>query len=125
MSSMVFQVKSGNDWHDYSDMVQMSGFLWKRNDLDSESSGRTLDGIMHRTKISEKRTVEFQLMPDREERYAALDSDLSPPTVEVRYRDLHGIMTKTMYCSSFTATMDLDIDDSPEWSGGSFTLIEV
>ena len=123
--STVFQVLAGSEWHDYSDMVQMSGFTWKRNDLDAESSGRTLDGIMRRTKIAEKRTLEFQLMPDRMDRYAALDDDLSPPTVQVRFTDLHGVMVKTMYCSSFTATMDLDVDDNPEWSGGSFTLIEV
>lgn len=123
--STVFKVQVAQDtWHDYSDMVKMSGFGWKRNDLDAEGSGRTLDGVMHRAKIATKRTIEFQLMPDRGSRYASLDTDLSPQTVTVQYSDLHGTLTKTFYCSSFSATLDLDIA-SPEWSGGSFTLIEV
>ena len=124
--STVFKVQvDANTWHDYSDMVKMSGFGWKRNDLDAEGSGRTLDGVMHRAKIGTKRTLEFQLMPDRASRYADLDTDLSPQTVTVQYADLHGTLTKTFYCSSFSATLDLDIADSTEWSGGSFTLIEV
>lgn len=126
MSSTVFQVLAGTVWHDYSDLVTMSGFGWKRNDLDADGTGRsTLDGKMHRTKIGTKRTIDFKLMPDRNVRYAALDDDLSPPTVMIRYRDLHGIQTREFYCSSFSATMDLDIDNQPEWSGGSFTIIEV
>lgn len=127
MSSTVFQVRAGSAWHDYSDLVKMSGFGWKRNDLDAEGTGRsTIDGKMHRTKITTKRTVEFQLMPDRTgTRYANLDDDLSPPTVQIRYCDLHGIQTRTFYCSGFSATLDMDDDDSPQWSGGSFTLIEV
>lgn len=126
MSSTVFKVRSGAEWHDYSNLVTLSGFGWKRNDLDAEGTGRsTLDGMMHRTKITTKRTIEFQLMPDRNGRYAQLDDDLSLPTVQVQYTDLHGIQTREFYCSSFSATMDLDIDDQPEWSGGSFTLIEV
>lgn len=123
--STVLRIKNGSAWHDYSDMVIMSGLSWKRNDLDAEGSGRTLDGIMHRAKIAEKRTLDWSLMPDRQDRYAALDTDLSQPTFQAQYSDLHGIMTKTFYCSSFTAQLDLDIDDQPEWSGGSFTMIEV
>lgn len=124
--STVFKILTAPDtWHDYSDMVKMSGFGWKRNDLDAEGSGRTLDGVMHRSKIATKRTIEFQLMPDRASRYADLDTDLSPQTVTVQYSDLHGILTKTFYCSSFSATLDLDIANAPDWSGGSFTLIEV
>lgn len=103
----------------------MSGLSWKRNDLDAEGTGRTLDGIMHRSKITDKRTLDWNLMPDRQERYAALDTDLSQPTFQAQYSDLHGIMTKTFYCSSFSAKLDLDINDQPEWSSGSFTMIEV
>ena len=111
-------------WHDYSSMVKMSGFAWKRNDLDAEGSGRTLDGLMWRSKVADKRTIDFQLMPDREDKYAALDTDLQQPFFQAQFADLHGIQTKTFYCSSFAATLDDDIDDACRWSGGSFTIIE-
>ena len=127
MSSTVFKIynATAEAWHDYSSMVKRSGLGWSRNDLDSDSSGRTLDGLMHRTMIATKRKLGFELMPDRQSRYADLDDDLSQPTFSVMYADLHGIETRTFYCSSFTCTLDEDIDDDPEWNGGSFSLVEV
>lgn len=124
MSSTVLKIKNGSDWHDYSDMVKLSGMGWKRNDLDADGSGRTLDGLMWRSVVARKRTLDFEVLPDREARYAALDTDLQQPLFEAMYADLHGVLTKTFYCSSFSATLDLDIDDRREWSGGKFTLIE-
>jgi hypothetical protein len=121
----VLRIKNGSSWHDYSNMVQLSGVGWKRNDLDADGSGRTLDGRMHRAKITDKRTMDYTLMPDRQSRYAALDTDLSQEEFEAQYEDLHGLMTKTFYCSSFSATMDQYGENGAEWSGGSFTLIEV
>lgn len=122
--STVLKIKNGSDWHDYSDMVKLSGVSWKRNDLDAEGAGRTLDGLMWRAVVANKRAQEFALMPDRQERYAALDTDLQQPFFEAQIADLHGIQTRTFYCSSFAATLDMDIDDAPEWSGGRFTIIE-
>lgn len=123
--STVLKIKSGGSWHDYSSLVIRSGLGWTRNDLDSDSTGRTLDGVMHRTKVDTKRKLSFKLMPDIQSRYAALDDDLSQETFEAQYADLHGIQTRTFYCSSFAADLDEDIGDDPEWSGGSFSIIEV
>ena len=64
-------------------------------------------------------------MPDRQSRYADLDDDLSQDTFLAEYADLHGIQQRTFYCSSFAATLDEDVDDDPEWSGGAFSIIEV
>lgn len=116
---------TANAWHDYSSMARRSGIGWQRSDLDSDSSGRTLDGLMHRTRIADKRKLSFELMPDRQSRYADLDTDLQQTTFSVQYADLHGIQTRTFYCSSFQCTLDEDIGDNPEWSGGSFNIIEV
>lgn len=125
--STVLQIYSqtAGAWHDYSGMVKRSGLSWSRNDLDSDDAGRTLDTVMHRAKLGAKRSISFQCMPDRQSRYADLDTDLSQETFQARYADLHGIMTKTFYCSSFSATLDEDADDDPEWSGGAFEMIEV
>jgi hypothetical protein len=125
--STVFKIYSvaAGAWHDYSSTVKRSGFGWSRNDLDGDNAGRTLDGIMHRAKIGAKRKISFELMPDRQAVYQALDDDLSQETFSAQYADLHGIQTRTFYCSSFTATLDEDIGDAPEWSGGSFSVIEV
>ena len=66
MSSTVLKIKNGSSWHDYSDMVKMSGLGWKRNDLDADGSGRSpLDGLMWRSVVARKRTLSFDAMPDR------------------------------------------------------------
>ena len=47
---MVFKI-NGTDILPY---VAYQGLKWQRNDLDSEGAGRTLDGIMHRARVSSK-----------------------------------------------------------------------
>ena len=125
--STVFKIynDAAQAWHDYSAMAKRSSIGWQRSDLDSDSSGRTLDGLMHRTKIADKRKLSYELMPDRQSRYADLDIDLQQTTFQAQYADLHGIQTRTFYCSAFQCTLDEDIGDDPEWSGGSFNIIEV
>lgn len=36
---------------------------WSENDLDSPNSGRTLDGLMHRGKVTSKRRADIKLLP--------------------------------------------------------------
>lgn len=124
--STVFKIynAAAAQWHDWSDMAKRSGIGWTRNDLDGDDTGRTLDMEMQRVKLGAKRKLSFELMPDRQSRYAALDDDLSQTFFQAQYADLHGIQTRTFYCTSFACTLDEDVDDDPEWSGGSFNIIE-
>ncbi len=116
-------VINGND---YSRIVKRKGVSWARNDLDSEKTKRTKAGTLRRDKITTKRTISFEILPTATQaELAMLDDDLSRPTFNAKYLDLHGIQTRTFYCSSFSATLD-EIDGSKsEWSGGSFNMIEV
>lgn len=126
MSSKVFEIlSSGGVWHDYSAVVKAKGVAWKRTVLLAESSeDRTLDKKLRPVKINNVRTLTFQLMPDRKEVYAALDTDLQQVPVTIRYTDLHGVMTKTFICREFSANLDLVVDNQGEWSAGSFTIEE-
>ena len=36
---------------------------WSENDLDSPDAGRTLDGLMHRGKVTSKRRADIKLIP--------------------------------------------------------------
>ena len=36
---------------------------WSENDLDGPNSGRTLDGLMHRDKVTSKRRADIKLLP--------------------------------------------------------------
>ena len=112
--------------HDYSHNIEKSGYAWSREDLDSDKTTRTKDGRMRRDKITTKRKLSYTLIHMTREQLAQLDDDLSPATFSVTYRDLHGASTRTFYCSSFSATMDMALgEDNELWSGASFNLIEV
>lgn len=112
--------------HDYSHLVKRRGVGWKRNDLDSEKTKRTKAGTLRRDKITTKRTLSYEILPiATQAELAQLDDDLSEETFAARYLDLHGIQTRTFYCSSFSATLDDIQGDENNWSGGTFNMIEV
>ena len=112
--------------HDYSHLIKRRGVGWKRNDLDSEKTKRTKAGTMRRDKVTTKRTVSYEILPTATQaELAQLDDDLSAETFTARYLDLHGVQTRTFYCSSFSATIDDVRNGKTNWSGGAFNMIEV
>lgn len=111
--------------HDYSQFIKRKGVGWSRNDLDSEKTIRTKDGKMRRDKITTKRKCSYALMNMTQEQLAQLDDDLSESTFSVTYLDLHGVQTRTFYCSSFAATLAECVDDNPAWEDAAFSITEV
>lgn len=111
--------------NDYSKFVEMKGTNWSRNDLDGENTTRTKDGNLRREKITTKRKLTYKLMHMTQAELAQLDSDLSEATFSATYLDLHGVMTRTFYCSAFSATLDCVYSDGGEWSEATFNMIEV
>lgn len=110
---------------DYSAHIEAKGISWSRNDVDSEKTKRTKDGTLRRYKITTKRKLSYKLIHMTREQLAALDNALSAPTFSAVYLDLHGVMTRTFYCSTFAATMDTAYGGDGEWSGAAFDMIEV
>lgn len=112
--------------HDYSQCVESKGVAWERNDLDSDKTGRSnLTGEMYRQKVGTKRKVSYRLMNMTRAELAQLDDDLSEEFFSAKYLDLHGVMTKTFYCSSFKATIEnVYSDDESVWGDASFSMIE-
>lgn len=111
--------------HDYSRFVERKGYGWSRNDLDSEKTTRLKNGMMRRNKVTTKRKLSYNLMNIPREMLAQLDDDLDLETFEAQYLDLHGVMTKTFYCSSFAATLSEIRDGYEDWEGASFSITEV
>lgn len=112
--------------HDYSQYVKKTGYGWSRSDLDSAQSTRTKDGRLRRDKLAAKRKLTYSVMGMTRQMLAQLDDDLSQPTFQAAYMDLHGQMTREFYCSSFSASLTTTLRDGPDaWTSDSFTLIEV
>ena len=115
------------DGVDYIDCISMKdGLAWECNDLDSSESVRTMDGLMHRKRITQKRKIKVSLVPLTTERFKELCDALSTEYVEVTLLDpKEGYATTfTFYGSSIqSAIMSYD-GNNTFWSGGKFNLIE-
>ena len=110
--------------HDWSHLILSKGYGWSRNDLDSDQTKRPKNGVLRRVKIGTKRKLTFTTMPAPRETLARLDDDLSDTFFQATYLDLHGIMTKTFYCTSFELTAEEVGEDYESWSSASFSIIE-
>ena len=110
--------------HDWSRLIESKGYGWTRNDLDGSNAGRPKNGLMRRDKIGTKRKLSFTTMPAPRETLAQLDDDLSDTFFTATYLDLHGVMTRTFYCSSFETSLAEAGDGYETWLSASFNIIE-
>jgi len=110
---------------EYSAHIEVKGVGWSRNDVDSEKTTRTKDGKLRRDKITTKRKLSYKLVHMTREELARLDDDLNQPTFSATYMDLHGVMTREFYCSSFSATLESAYSEEGEWGAAAFDMIEV
>lgn len=111
---------------DYIQYIKCDGIEWECNDLDSEESGRTLDGLMHRSKVTEKRKITVNLIPVITEVFSEISQALNEEFVDIKILDpkLGAQTVFTFYGSSIkAATMFFDGNDC-KWTGGQFNLIE-
>lgn len=113
------------DGQDFTYMIPEGAIKWSRNDLDSEETGRTLDGVIHRTRIAIKRKLSITTMPLTTEQIIALNAALQPVFITVKYLDpIDGITTRTFYGSTVESTTQITMDGETYWTGTTFNLIE-
>ena len=83
---------------------------WSENDLDSPNAGRTLDGLMHRGKVTSKRRADIKLMPEKasvinpvlqiiRNEYFMCETDLAPSD--------GGVLYMTMYNSTRSGSIQI------------------
>jgi hypothetical protein len=108
---------------DITPYIEQKGIKWTRNDLDGSNAGRTMDGIMHRERVSSKVRLDITCLPLRSEDAAIVLNAIYPEYVEVEYIDpMYGRVLKTMYSNNTPATYIDTVTDL--WEGISFPLIE-
>lgn len=103
--------------------IEQKGIKWQRNDLDGSNAGRTMDGVMHRERISSKVRLDITCLPLTSEGAKTVLNAIYPEYVEVEYVDpMYGYSIKTMYSNNTPATyIDTETD---LWEGITFPLIE-
>lgn len=110
---------------DLTELVAEGGLKWSRNDLDSDKSGRTLDGVMHRTRVAMKRKLSVTLRRLDTQQLMAVNQALAPQFVTVTYLDpLDGAATRVFYSSTVEAAVQTVAGGRTFWDGVTFSLIE-
>lgn len=103
------------------------GLKWKLSDLDASDAGRTLDGIMHRSRVAQKVDLEVTCRPLTTAQAGIVLQAINPEWVTVVYDDprLGTTATKTMYSNNRPATFaQRQTDGTYLWKDITFPLIE-
>lgn len=106
--------------------IAYGGLKWQRNDIDAPNTGRAMDGLMYRGRVTTKIRLDVtcRLLTASELRLVL--NTILPEYVTVTYDDpMYGTVTKTMYSNNNPAVYQLHKNDGTEWwSGVTFPLIE-
>lgn len=103
------------------------GVKWTRSDIDSPNAGRTMDGLMHRGRVTTKIRLDITCRPLTTQEASIVLKAIYPQYVTVRYTDpMQGsVVTKTMYANNNPASFLLKRKNQPElWDGITFPLVE-
>lgn len=123
---MTLTIGTGGSAVDMTPYIASGGVKWSRNDIDSPNTGRTLDGLMHRGRVSTKIRLDITCRPLKASELSIVLTAIYPEYVTVTYTDpMLGTVTKTMYSNNNPASYLFKRPDGTEWwSGITFPLVE-
>lgn len=116
------------DGVDITPYMNWEGFKYGTNDLDSDEAGRTLDGIMHRSRVATKIRLDVTTKKLRTSEAQKILKLIRPEWVTVTYLDLcEGLRTVQMYSNNHSIDMaasGVDTEGGILWNEFTFPLIE-
>ena len=114
---------------DMTPYIAFRGVKWQRNDIDSPDTGRTLDGKMHRGRVTTKIRLDITCRPLTTQEISTVLNAIYPEYVTVQYTDpmAGGTVTKTMYSNNNPANYLIHREgNKPDlWDSITFPLVEV
>lgn len=112
---------------DITPYIAFKGVKWTRSDIDSPDTGRTMDGLMHRGRVTTKIRLDITCKPLTASQASVVHNAVYPEYVTVRYTDPQagGIVTKTMYSNNNPASFLINRENTDAlWDGITFPLVE-
>lgn len=111
---------------DFTPYIAYGGLKWQRNDVDGPDSGRAMDAMMYRDRISIKIRLDVTCRLLKNDEVRTVLNAILPEYVTVTYDDpMYGTVTKTMYSNNNPATFQIKKRNGTEyWAGVTFPLIE-
>ena len=106
--------------------IAQGGLKWSRNDIDAPNTGRTMDGLMHRGRVTTKIRLDITCRPLTASELRTVLNAILPEYVTVVYDDpMYGRVTKVMYANNNPASYLLQRpNDDDLWTNVTFPLIE-
>lgn len=119
---MVFEI----DGVDMTPYIAFNGIKWQRYDIDSPNTGRAMNGLMYRGRVSTKIKLEIKCRPLKATELSIVLNAVLPEYVSVTYDDpMEGRVTKTMYSNNNPASYYMLKPNGTEyWTEVSFPLVE-
>lgn len=112
---------------DITPYIANRGLKWQLSDIDSSDAGRTMDGLMHRGRVTSKVRLDVTCRPLTSAEASIVLTAIYPEWLTVTYVDPkeNATVTKTMYSNNRPASHLIQRKDgSTYWDGISFPLIE-
>lgn len=107
---------------DITPYIEEGGLKWQLNDIESSDAGRTMDGMMHRSRVATKVRLDITCLPLSSDEAQKVLNAIYPVYVDVEYLDpMYGASIKTMYSNNRPASLRFM---GGKWEGISFPLIE-
>lgn len=112
---------------DLTPYIAFRGVKWTRSDIDAPDTGRTMDGLMHRGRVTTKIRLDITCKPLTDSEASTVLNAVYPEFVTVQYTDPQagGMVTKTMYSNNNPALYLLNREEQEDlWDGITFPLVE-
>lgn len=123
---MRLEIKVGNNWIDMTPYIAYGGVKWSRSDIDAPNTGRAMNGLMYRGRVTTKIRLDITCRPLEGTELATVLNAIYPEYISVRYDDpMLGYVTKQMYSNNNPAVYQIRKRNGQEyWTGVTFPLIE-
>lgn len=111
---------------DFVPFIAKQGVKWQRSDIDASNSGRTMDGVMHRGRVTTKIRLDITCRPLTATEAMTVLNAILPEYVSVDYYDpMYGERySVSMYSNNNPASFLIEKPEDDWWSGITFPLIE-
>ena len=111
---------------DMTPYIAYGGLKWQRYDIDSPDTGRAMNGLMYRGRVTTKIRLDVTCRPLSASELRTVLNAILPEYVTVTYDDpMLGTVTKVMYANNNPATYQVKRPNGREyWTGVTFPLIE-
>ena len=116
------------DGTEITDYIAFNGLKRQRSDIDSPNAGRTLDGVMHRGRVSTKLRWDVTCKPLKDAELTILEGLLMPEYINVTIQgDPHyGTWQRRCYANNTNAAFLIRKPNGTQyWSGITFPIVEV